>query len=59
LPILLSILLAVLFIVRLAPIRKKLVKHHPAWIKSVNKFLTGGKKRPPKIIISTLKKEST
>ena len=59
LPILLAIFLSVLFIVRITPIRKFLVKHHPSWIKPVNKFLTAGKRRKPKIRISTIRNENT
>ena len=56
LPIILSVLLAIFFIVRIPPVRKKLLKYQPKWIKPVNKFLTAGKKRKPDIRISTLKK---
>lgn len=59
LPILLAILLSVLFLVRITPIRKELVKHHPGWIKPVNKFLTVGKKRKPNIVITTIRNESS
>ena len=58
LPIILSILLAFFYLVRIPSIRKRLVKHQPNWIKPVNKFLSAGKKRKPDIVITTLKKEA-
>ncbi len=45
LPIFYSILLGLLFIVRIKPIRLWFVKRQPPWGKSVNKFLMGSSKK--------------
>ncbi len=53
-PVIYAFILAVLLLVRLKPIRQWLIRRQPAWGKTVNTFLKGGKKkRKPAISIKT------
>ncbi len=53
-PIIFSIILAILLIIRLKPVRLWFVSKQPSWGKSINKFLMGGKsKKKPAISVKT------